>query len=298
MTAGSQNTSIFYVGGGGGGGMQFGDGALCDGQPINGLGLGAGTGTQYTNSLPFANPAVQYSYSTGGLNGQTVNTYTQSTIDQYNSMFTQLNAYLQSHATAIVLTGGGGMGGGMEYLKDAAGDEELTPHAISTQSGFSFTYTFTTTGFSSIKNTPPLTDDPLTNFLQNSGQVYADASNYAIEPTVCPKGYNDYTCVCQQSAIYVANIAITKYGVPAATLPPWVGGVQYCSTSSGAAQPGSSPENGLTNYQQEMVNRAIAANANNSAASSVTINQQALVQYFQALNTPDPKAVDICVTSS
>jgi len=40
----------------------------------------------------------------------------------------------------IVLMGGGGMGAGTEYLMENG--QEFTPHALSTQAGFQFSYEF------------------------------------------------------------------------------------------------------------------------------------------------------------
>jgi hypothetical protein len=151
--------TLLAFGGGGGGGMtstarcygdgfsrrrrrrrgtQIADGYRSGGRVYNGLGLGAGVGSD--------EPAVEYSYfdyEGSGRAPRPVHEYNPAVIDDYETQLSSLTDQLRSsrsEGATVVLRGGGGMGGGAEYLMDNG--EEFTPHALSTQAGFQFRYEF------------------------------------------------------------------------------------------------------------------------------------------------------------
>lgn len=274
-------SNSLYAGSGGGGGIQFSSGIPA----YNKLGLGAGTGTQFTSpsllptQLPI--PAVQYSYSQVG--GCTTHDYSPSTLQAYNSALAQLKTILQQqyqNHLAITFVGGGGMGGGMEYI-DKTG-EEYAPHPLSTQGGFSFQYTF--------QNPAPSTAPPAPSSLETLysqiGQIYQDAANTAL---LHCKGYDNYACTCYITQGVVIGEAAALPGMSAATVPSWLSN-QYCPGQLQANCP-TTNVNGLTNYQQTMLYWLNTALPKSSSTAAQPLTQN-VTAYFNAINTPPETAVD------
>src|SRR5262249_33835115 len=137
---------ICVMGAGGGGGMQFGNAYRVGRQSYNGLGLGAGMGSD--------EPRVEYSYNDYAGSGNPPlpeHQYNPAGVDPYQTQLANLEQPLHSTIKAGRATrrkggredggvGRRGHGGGTEYLK--ANGQEFEPHALSTQAGFQFSYEF------------------------------------------------------------------------------------------------------------------------------------------------------------
>src|SRR5690606_2671760 len=103
------------VGAGGGGGMQFADGWRFAGRSYDGLGLGAGVSSEES--------AVEYSYSDSADSGRRPkprHRYDPRIVADYAEQLRNLHRRLRNRyrrGDVVVLEGGGGMGGGTEYVR-------------------------------------------------------------------------------------------------------------------------------------------------------------------------------------
>lgn len=305
-----------YAGSGGGGGMQFASGFVYKNQSQNHLGLGAGVGTSFiVQSLPAPNlvlDPVQYSYS--NINGCTTHDTdsagAQEVLSNYSNMLVQLKAYLlanYNHSVPLVLVGGGGMGGGMEYMQN---NGQEAPNLISTQGGFSFQYVFQSKNQampSSLQNT-----DPLDQLYSVMGGVYQTVNAGAVAQC----GYENYACTCAYNQINIPVLASKASGIPVNQLPSWLSN-QYCPVTIPA--PVSAPvsasndlscvnPSGLTAYQQALldeVSAGLKVPASNTldeldglnGLSSMEIISNASL-YFNAMNAQNPNAIDLAPESA
>ncbi len=264
--------------------MQFANGATFNTQNLNGLGLGAGAGADNQSSVQ----PVQYSYSTaGGASSTTTHEYSPGLIGNYQSNLTRLATQLQilyGRGRPIFLTGGGGMGVGMEYL-DTAGNEEV-PHALSSQGGFAYTYTF-----ASLSTAVPQVNDPLPQgFYAKLGNIYHEANTKALQ--TCGNTYSNYSCICFATQAWVLNLSKEAYS---GALPTWLSQA-YCPATD-AQLSTLAPNTGINAYQQftldilahSLTSGDILEQAGESGAS-VTQN---LLEYFQMINAPNPDAIEL-----
>jgi len=258
---------ISVLGAGGGGGMQFGNAYRVVRQSYNGLGLGAGMGSD--------EPRVEYSYNDYAGSGNPplpVHQYNPAVIAEYQAQLANLEQQLQSRLKAgrtIVLMGGGGMGAGTEYLK--ANGQEFEPHALSTQAGFQFSYEF-----EDAKNASNLGEPAVLASLQAEqesfytllGDDYRTASRRAYD--ACDQDYSNYKCICPRTHAIVICL-VGRQIKDSAKIPSWLQ-EQHCPASTV-----STPANGLTGYQQLLVDSASAVDP---PCSDVLLN------YFGRMNSP------------
>lgn len=225
------------LGAGGGGGMQFGN-AYRFGQ-YNGLGLGAGVGSDETR--------VQYSYNDYLGSPQPplpVHQYNPGVIAEYQRQLANLADLLRARfrdGKTIVLTGGGGMGAGTEYLMQNA--QEFEPHALSTQAGFQFSFEYRRQRPAVSGVTGLLAEQE--EFYKLLGDDYEKANHQAYEE--CGRDYANFKCMCPRAHAMVICLAGEQLGDPA-KIPSWLQ-QQHCSNDSPPTG-----VNGLTSYQQSLVN--------------------------------------------
>jgi hypothetical protein len=123
----------------------------------------------------------------------------------------------------VVLKGGGGMGAGTEYLDK--NNQEITPHALSTQAGFDFRFVL-------LRNTPSGTAAPISNnsleatinqdqdvLYQQMAKIYQTANDQALK--ACGNSYSNYDCTCETSHAIVICLAQDVLG-KTAELPQWL----------------------------------------------------------------------------
>ncbi len=285
-----------YAGSGGGGGMQFANGFTYQGQSQNHLGLGAGAGTSFTAQASASNglalSPVQYSYN--DVNGCTTHNAqspaAQAVVNNYSDMLVQLKKYLLTsykNSTPIVLVGGGGMGGGMEYMKN---NGQEAPSLISTQGGFSFQYVFQSKNQALptvLQNT-----DPLDQLYGVMGGVYQTVNAGAVAQC----GYQNYACTCAYNQLNIPAAASEASGIPVSQLPSWISN-QYCPVPvSGVVSNGSSCTNssGLTAYQQALLKAAGAGLAAQGFSRLNGLNGlNSASAYFKAMNAQDAHAIEL-----
>jgi hypothetical protein len=251
------------LGGGGGGGAQFANGYRFGGKSYNGLGLGAGVGD--------TDAAVQYSYNDYEGSSRPpvpVHTFNAGVVAHYMQQTHNLDAQLRQayyvEGAAIVVTGGGGQGAGFEYLR-RNGDEYL-PHALSTQAGFQFTFTFQLhphtldddddiTGGVRRRRMDSISDAPhyiasetqeeiralaaasseLEQLYQHLGDYYRVANKQAL--AACGGDNTDYPCICPKAAAIVICLALRAQRD--IHLPAWLQEA-HCPPPSGSASNSSS----------------------------------------------------------
>jgi hypothetical protein len=260
--------SLINTGSGGGGGSQFGGAYLNQGDNLNGLGLGAGTGSglsalEGTNIIFQAPPAVEYSFyppvaHPDWSDSRVLTEYA----DNLKYLLDTLIPALYNQGYSIVVTGGGGGGTGLEFL-DALG-EEFIPHPVSTEYGFNFCYVFNKAGqykksdcvsASAVINNK-LTLDQI--IYQNIGQLFNQCMKQAILPENC-HGYTDYTCTCTFQHVCVitelTNI-LQLNGFSSDDLPSWLV-TPHCSNSETALLLGAAQMDAHHNLQSNQYSKAL-----------------------------------------
>jgi hypothetical protein len=210
------------VGAGGGGGVNFGNDYYDrNGQSCDGLGLGAG-GDYETGK-------VVYTHYAAGDSGNGQVTYNATIVGQYISEMKNLRARLQGECAAgksILFRGGGGAGAGAEFFK-MSGDQ-YEPQAISTQGGFSFTYSITC-------NKQRAAPEPIpAGLYAELGKIYNKANNDA---RMKCGGWSDYSCVCRTSNSYVVAFVKKKYKV----VPDWLKSSTCPSNQPSSPSPAPAP---------------------------------------------------------
>jgi hypothetical protein len=255
------------LGAGGGGGMQFGNAYRFRDQHYNGLGLGAGVGSDETS--------VQYSYSDYAGSGKPplpVHQYNPAVIDEYERQLKNLGQQLKTRfkdGKVIVLMGGGGMGGGTEYLMPNG--QEYTPHALSTQAGFQFSYEFRRPGGPSATDRPTVLADleaQQQDFYELLGDDFRVANRQAYQD--CGQDYSNYACMCPRAHAIVICLAGQQLG-DASKIPSWL---QQPHCANDCAPQGN---NGLTGYQQLLLDTAGKLEARCT---------EILLDYFTSVNSP------------
>ena len=272
-----------HLGGGGGAGMQLANGYSYRGKSYNGLGLGAGANSD--DSL------VQYSYSSAvrpnGDPGPVTHEYDHKVVREYHRQLKKLRKqlkYIFRNGGTVLLEGGGGMGAGAEYF-DTAGSE-YSPHALSTQAGFQFSYQIRKREFS-LTSTQQVA---MENHLESNGNLYAflgaayqEASKEAYED--CGKNYENYACICRKSHAIVICKAAEAFG--ADKIPAWLN-VSYCPASVTADK--RNPEDGLRDYQRRLLGALDGGGGMTAAASKGNAPADCantVKSYFLRQNTPE-----------
>ena len=253
------------LGAGGGGGMQFANGYLFQNKHYTGLGLGAGVGSTEAE--------VQYSYNDHAGSRRPplpVHQYNPAVIAEYQMQLANLKQQLKatfSSGKTIVLMGGGGMGAGTEYLRE--GGDEFVPHAMSTQAGFQFSYEFRASAFLQEPGAPSafaMLAAAQQDLYKDLGDDYRIANRQAYE--ACGRNYANFACMCPRAHATVICLVGQQIGDPK-KIPSWLQ-QQHCSDD---AAPAAQAANGLTSYQQLLLD----------AAPSCT---GVLMDYFTSLNSP------------
>jgi hypothetical protein len=257
---------VTSLGAGGGGGMQFGNAYRVKSRNYGGLGLGAGVGS--------GEPSVQYSYNDydgSGSPPQPVNEYNPDVIDEFTTQLANLGEELRARyerGKVVAVMGGGGMGGGTEYLM--TNGQEYEPHALSTQAGFQFRYEFElpalrATGaaagvFSGLQVEQQ-------DFYELLGEDFRIANDQAFEE--CGRDYSNYACMCPRSHAIVICLAGEQLGDPD-EIPTWLQ-EQHCPDERATR-----PRNGFSSYQQLLL----------SSIEPESPCARVLRDYFTRLNTP------------
>jgi hypothetical protein len=281
------------LGAGGGGGMQFANGYLFQGRSYNGLGLGAGTSNQ--------EPAVQYTYYQNGPKQTSTRVYNRHLIKKYQAHQRHLKAQLKSRLArgqSIILQGGGGMGGGAEYLM--ANGLEHTPHALSTQAGFEYRYELQRVSrpISPTRQrhlTPvPATPVPVTstqpNLYQALGGFYQLANQQAYQE--CGSDYANFACMCPKAQALVICQAGLFFQGDASKIPAWLQQTHCPDLSLPASQVTASAKPGvdsLTRYQRLLLGSIAKVSAripSRVAAIDPESCPDTLLDYFKGLDTP------------
>ena len=271
------------IGSGGGGGMQFANGYRNAGQSYNGLGLGAG----HSNT----ESEVQYSYSQDLYT--TTHSYTLGTITAYKTQLRNLKRSLKARFRSgqkVILTGGGGMGGGMEYLQ--ADGQEYTPHALSTQAGFSYRYEFYWRDRNPAQSSPIIgkttaINEPTPDLYQALGSFYQIANQQALED--CGSDYGNFACICPKAQALVICQVGEFFSGDVIQIPAWLQQAHCPDTSlliSGATNPPRPP---LSSYQR-LLHASLQRSTVNLDPSHLAVSLQQcsrlLLNYFSTLNTP------------
>jgi len=264
------------LGAGGGGGMQFGNAYRSRNVSYSGLGLGAGTSSDESD--------VQYSYNSYDADKtkpQDPHIYNPKVINQYLAQLANLMAQLQDrfgNGKTIAVTGGGGMGGGAEYLRE--NEQEWEPHALSTQAGFQFVYQFSEdeNAAPTVKALSPVLAQEqadLNALYEKLGDFYKTANDIAFE--TCGKDYSNFKCMCPLMHSIVICLAGKQLGSPDA-IPDWMQ-EQHCPDDSG-----THPDNGFTSYQRLL----LAAKAD--LPGDPPLCTEILHEYFARVNAKVNKA--------
>jgi hypothetical protein len=183
------------IGAGGGGGANFGDGYTRSNVTYKGLGLGAGS--------DYETGRRTYSYYKAGETGNGQLLYNDTLVAAYISEMRILRARLKKECAAgkkIKFQGGGGAGAGAEFLK--SNSEQHQPNAVSTQSGFSFSFVIQCS-----KMGPKAAPYP-TGLFAEIGIIYSTANKIAKEKC---GGWSNYSCICRTSHAYVIADVKKKY---------------------------------------------------------------------------------------
>jgi hypothetical protein len=263
----TSSATTLNLGSGGGGGAQFASNSAGN----NGLGLGGGMGN--TDTQP------QLSYNSNPRKSS--NTYNPIVITDYqqglNQLNTVLNAGIQSN-DSILLVGGGGMGGGVEYLL------ETSVHALSTQGGFQFRYVFTAASASTDEAILSLQTQTNTNSQVYSliGPAYQTANTMAYN--ACGQNYNNFSCICPKAHALVICLLAQKVG--ASNVPSWLQ-QPHCGTDAANQAYSAQALSQFSPYQQSLID---AANTSSLMATQDTSSQAMqcpalLSSYFTTLNT-------------
>ena len=250
------------LGAGGGGGAQFANGYWFDGTSYNGLGLGAGVGN--TDLDPDA--PVQYSYNDYPDSPRQppppVHEFNAGIVADYEAQLENLAGLLKSKyrdGKTIVIRGGGGMGGGTDYL--SSGGLPHFPRALSTQGGFQFNYEFARTHPASNSAGAQALDNlnaEQQNIYEAIGDAYQIASDLAYQ--ACGRNYANFACMCPIEHTLVICIAAQKVGDPT-KVPGWLQ-QRHC--------PGDDPGNGPDSFSAYQRHLLAAAGTINDAHAQPT----------------------------
>ncbi len=285
QTSGKLTTAL---GAGGGAGMQFANAYWHDGVNYNGLGLGAGFGQ--------GEKQTQYSYYASAT-ANPAHVYDGAVIEAYAAQLANLRTKLQNNLAkgrAVVLEGGGGAGGGMEYLQPNG--EEYTPHAVSTQAGFAFNYAFKKVSASK-KMMVNEAEDLTPQIYQKLGDDYRMANRYAYQQ--CGNSYANFSCMCPKIHAMVICLVGQQLGDPK-KIPVWMQ-QQHCQQDQTAVNIGmfaaagsiKASANQYSSYQESLL---AAVPASQPQISSFITTQPSVVSqcrnvlkgYFSYLNTAQP----------
>jgi hypothetical protein len=243
--------------------MQFGNAYRFGQYNYNGLGLGAGVGSDETQ--------VQYSYNDYPQSPRPqlpVHQYNPEVIAEYQTQLANLADLLRARFRAgktIVLTGGGGMGAGTEYLMQNA--QEFEPHALSTQAGFQFSFEYRRQRSAVSGVTGLLAEQE--EFYKLLGDDYEKANREAYEK--CDRDYAKFECICPRAHARVICLAGEQLGDPK-KIPSWLQ-QPHCPN-----YPPAPVGNGLTSYQQSLLN--VTPDLNDVQCNTV------LGKYFGVVNSP------------
>jgi hypothetical protein len=256
------------LGAGGGGGMQFGNAFRVKNKWYSGLGLGAGVGA--------GEPGVQYSYNDYDGSGRPPtdpHVYNQAVIDDYEAQLKNLYGQLRDRfatGKTVVLLGGGGMGGGTEYLKNNR--QEFEPHAMSTQAGFQYSYEFqggaAGARIAGLSAALAKVQKEQQELYAKLGDFYKTANDQAFEE--CGSDYANYACMCPRAHAIVLCLVGKEIGDPSG-IPAWL---QEPHCSSGSAD---APGKGFTSYQELLLRNA--GKGDPPCASTMR-------QFFNSVNGP------------
>jgi hypothetical protein len=235
-------TARTRVGAGGGGGVQFANGYVSADRSYNGLGLGAGFGSEESE--------VQYTYNDyagSGRRPRRPHRYDERIIADYRMQLKHLHEQLRTRyesGVTVILTGGGGMGAGTEYLM--RNGQEYEPHALSTQAGFLFDFEFDRPG----GNDPPVGVDPNEeDVYEHLGEDFRVANQVAYE--ACGRDYGNFACMCPKQHATVLCLLAKQIGDPA-KIPSWLQ-QPHCGGESEEAVAGDA---GFSSYQQVLLDAA------------------------------------------
>jgi hypothetical protein len=261
------------VGAGGGGGMQLADGYRSGDRSYNGLGLGAGVGSD-DDEIQFS----YFDYVGSGRTPQPVHEYNPPVIadyeEQLSNLVDQLDAALSAGAT-VVVRGGGGMGGGAEYLMENG--EEFAPHALSTQAGFQFRYEFRRAA-GTVRGRA--LDREQEDAYAKLGEFYRRANAEAFAQ--CGRDYSNYACICPKAHATVICLMAQELGDPT-KIPAWLQ-EQHCPNDP------DSPNqlvNRLTSYQRLLLESVTAPPADQITSAPQPFCSNVLLEYFENLNAPE-----------
>lgn len=224
---------LINTGSGGGGGSQFANCYTNNAQDsLNGLGLGAGTGsglsTPEGHDVTFQPPPpVDYSY----LPPNTTPLMPHSIIlNQYGTnltyLFHTLIPQLYNAGYTITITGGGGGGAGLEFLNNEG--SEYLPQPVSIGYGFNFCYVFNKNKIytdSDCISSPNAGSSGLaldSIIYQNLGNFFNQGMSLAVEHF---KGYTDYVQICTfQHAYVICELTNLLYAnhYTSADIPTWL----------------------------------------------------------------------------
>ncbi len=255
------------LGAGGGGGMQFGSAFRVKNKNYNGLGLGAGTGSDESS--------VQYSYNDYAGSGrppQPTSKYNAAVIADYKAQLVNLSQQLKTRyegGKPVVLMGGGGTGGGTEYLM--LNGQEYEPHALSTQAGFQFSYEFQlgkAQATSLRSSTLGKLQADQESFYDMLGEDFRVAHAQAFDE--CGRDYSNYACMCPREHAIVICLAEQQLGDPS-EIPSWLQ-EQHCGN-----EPAKPADNGFTSYQQLLLGTEHKVDSPCA---------RALREYFTRVNSP------------
>jgi len=178
----------------------------------------------------------------------------------------------------VVLRGGGGVGAGAEYLMENG--EEFTPHALSTQAGFQFSYEIQRPS-PGPKHIGSGVDPDLEDAYALLGEFYRTATDEAYDD--CGRDYSKFSCMCPKTHATVICLMGRELGDPA-KIPPWLQ-EQHCP---GDAALLTQQVNGLTSYQQLLLNSASVPPSPSGATGGTgeLSCHDVLLEYFGSLNAP------------
>jgi hypothetical protein len=184
------------------------------------------------------------------------------------------------------------MGGGMEYLQ--ADGQEYTPHALSTQAGFSYRYEFywrdwrpPQSHMASRKTTT--VNKPKADLYQALGDFYRIANQQALED--CDNDYANFACICPRAQVLVICQVGEFFSGDVSKIPAWLQQAHCPDTSSslltaGAPNPSRPP---FSSYQR-LLHASLQGSTLNPDPSHLAIGPQQcsslLLDYFSTLNTP------------
>lgn len=277
-----------YLGSGGGGGIQFVHGL---GPSYHGLGLGAGGSQQLVAPIsPAIKSDIQYTYYNVDINGKQTktNSYDAGTINTYQNEILNLQNKIKSALALgyqVILKGGGGMGAGAEYYD--VKNNEISPHALSTQAGFRFRYVLTDSRASGVLSTAEqLVSIDQNAFYQKLGRIYQTANSLALKQ--CNNSYSNYAgCICPATQALTICLAQVALGKNVNELPSWLGTLYCPSPTINQTPVSSAPISELSSALPPTISGL------NGISTSVISQTKAecvkvITDYFNTLNAPVP----------